>query len=257
MSYLNHLAARILGQLPTLQPRLLARFEASQRDSDRGAREPIAYATFTPSTPARYDATPRVDQPVVQSPLAAQRAANPAVESRLEREVHHIVEPRLEREVIQAPISMARETHPPVVDQPSSPPTPDRVVAQPPVVIEQHTQTLIEPPPESGSQPIETQVTREEIREQTRLIEQLTTERSITVSAPREARGVPLAPRVTAYVPPEIERAPAPEAAPIVHVSIGRIEVRAVPAPQTPPPTQTTTPQPALSLADYLHGVRR
>jgi hypothetical protein len=43
---------------------------------------------------------------------------------------------------------------------------------------------------------------------------------------------------------------PAPQQAPTVHVTIGRIEVRATPPP-VPPPKQRTTP-PVMSLDDYL-----
>ncbi len=264
MSYLNHLAARALQQLPTVQPRLPSRFETPHRESDPGAREPIAYATFTPSSPAARNALPRADAPAVQSPLAPpgdQRGSIHRAEPRLEREVQHFVEPIVEHDVISMPSTAPREVSPQEVKQPALLPTADRMMAQLPVVIEQHRHSVIEPQPLSVSaatpKPIETRAAREEIREHTRLIEHLTLERSSTVSAPTEPRAASAMPKVAAYVPPVVEREPAPEAAPIIQVSIGRIEVRAVPAPAVPTPAPATASRPALSLDDYLQGVRR
>ena len=47
-----------------------------------------------------------------------------------------------------------------------------------------------------------------------------------------------------------------PEAAPVIHVSIGRIEVRAAPAP-APAPRRAASPPPSPALEDYLRASQR
>jgi hypothetical protein len=64
-----------------------------------------------------------------------------------------------------------------------------------------------------------------------------------------------VAPQVTPYVPPAPAYAPPPEPAPVIQVSIGRIEVRAVHTPVASAPP-APVPRPGLSLDEYLRGGR-
>jgi hypothetical protein len=79
-----------------------------------------------------------------------------------------------------------------------------------------------------------------------------------TLIVPVEARahGPRVAAQITPYLPPAPERVPMPEPAPVIQVSIGRIEVRAVHT-LAPSAVLPSTPKPGLSLDDYLRGGRR
>ena len=81
----------------------------------------------------------------------------------------------------------------------------------------------------------------------------------ISPSATKSATGreIIATPRVTpapVSSPQMARRDPAPESAPTIHVTIGRIEVRAVTssAAVTPPPSRTVAKSPVTSLDDYL-----
>ena len=63
----------------------------------------------------------------------------------------------------------------------------------------------------------------------------------------------PVTPSVQSASSPLVEPAGKPQAAPVIRVSIGRVEVRAVMAPQAPsPPLRQPRSGPSLSLEDYL-----
>lgn len=73
--------------------------------------------------------------------------------------------------------------------------------------------------------------------------------------APHRIR--PLPPPPVAALPPrraQAPTAPAAQSKPAVHISIGRIEVRAVPPPPAPAAPAAAPPATGLSLADYLRG---
>jgi hypothetical protein len=76
-----------------------------------------------------------------------------------------------------------------------------------------------------------------------------------------EHRPERIRPVVAAFTPPPARRSEAarPQRQPAVHISIGRIEVRAIPAAPAPAPPETRAPQAkreetGLSLGTYLRG---
>ncbi len=85
--------------------------------------------------------------------------------------------------------------------------------------------------------------------------------RSTTIPRPESSVEQPTSPHPAAILVVQPRVAPAPlrvqpaapsEPAPIIRVSIGRIEVRAVMPPALPPAPRATPPPPSLSLDDYL-----
>jgi hypothetical protein len=82
--------------------------------------------------------------------------------------------------------------------------------------------------------------------------------RSLSEPPPSPTRLVmpPVQPRVIPAPPPEpaalIRPEPAPTPSPAVHVSIGRIEVRATPLPSAPQPRKRPSTPPVMSLDEYL-----
>jgi hypothetical protein len=77
----------------------------------------------------------------------------------------------------------------------------------------------------------------------------------VVVRAPGSDRADPakaiLAPRLPQHpLPAATQASNANPSEPVVHVTIGRVEIRAVPAP--PAPKRAAPTKPALSLSDYL-----
>lgn len=247
MNYLSQLAARTLNQLPSLQPRLPSRFEAPRHETPVEAPAPVEYATFTASAPsmAMRAAAPTPTPIALETPRVVPADA-PATHA-----VAPTLRPTLEPTPVNTTLVYQVETGRAVESDRDAP-------ISPPTVIEHTIMTHVI---EHDSPTI---ISNLNTAEQTTIVEQPTLierERVLapTLLAPVEARAhAPrVASRVTPYVPPAPESVLMPEPAPVVHVSIGRIEVRAVhaPAPSAPPPK--STPSPSLSLDDYLRGVRR
>lgn len=73
---------------------------------------------------------------------------------------------------------------------------------------------------------------------------------------PSEPATVVVRPYVTPYVEPEVPAVPGPaetpKPEPAIQVTIGRVEVRAMPAP-APPPQRRRPAAPMMSLEEYLH----
>jgi len=63
-------------------------------------------------------------------------------------------------------------------------------------------------------------------------------------------------PRAEPAAPPATKEAPAPEAAPTIQVTIGRVEVRATPPP-APAPQRPRAKPPVMSLDEYLRQRNR
>jgi hypothetical protein len=261
MSYLSQLAARTLNQLPSLQPRLPARFEPARREMQADAPAPLEYATFTPSVSSIQAATvapaqvapapPHVAVADSPAPPAAAPVPHPTLNAGpMHTTLVYPAEPRAEAksEQIATPPPAAlieRNTATQIIER-------DAQMIGTNTTIEQHVLIERDAPTVSTNTTIE----------QHALIEQLALIAHERILAPMpnaipeaHMRAPRVAPQVTPYVPPAPAYAPPPEPAPVIQVSIGRIEVRAVhtPAASTPP---APAPRPGLSLDDYLRGGR-
>jgi hypothetical protein len=255
MSYLSQLAARTLNQLPSLQPRLPTRFESVRHAVQPEATAPLEYATFTssaPSIPAMVAASP--PEPIARElpPSAAADAPPPAAAPTPYPSLD--VAPVNTTLVYQAAPRVDAQNQQPI------PPAPASVIEHTSVIqlLEQHSTTtsLILPAAEQHALP-----------EQRTPIEHDHTLAPVPIAPPQARAAVPsvppqeraavprVAPQITPYIPPAPEYAPRPETAPVIQVSIGRIEVRAI---HTPVPNAQPQPlaKPSLSLDDYLRGVR-
>lgn len=244
MKYFSYLASRALGQLPVVQPYLTSRFEPLKVESGPVTRSQIEYATFTPNTPSANDAAPVRDQ----SPFPAsdrQEDRRPA-ESILSQTFIHWV-PEIAHE---APLH--------VIDRPVAPiPVDPPEIHRQPVEDSLKEQIVLETTSETIVHSMERHVEQEKVIEHTHVIERVP-ERDRTITPilpaiePAKLHPMLATPRVTAYLPPE--PASIEEAVPVIHVNIGRIEVRAIhtglPAASKPPMTS----KPKLSLDQYLRG---
>lgn len=245
MTYLRHLAARTLNQLPAVQPRLPSRFETARRAA--GDDTPVSpdYAAFTPTPPSITAG-------------AASFTSAPPTESRSAPE-HTPAPPTIHASTVTLPPVMkdqpvgARHVHPDEnlraekTDR-DAPPPPAPVIAHNTVthLIERAADTIVLNP---------TLIDHTTTLEARTLIER---ERIASpAAAPVETPAPRRAPMVTPYAPPPAQPpAAAPEPAPTIHVSIGRIEVRAVHAPATTPDPAPAPRHRVLSLDEYLRGVR-
>jgi hypothetical protein len=216
--YFTHLAARAIAP-PSLRPRTPSRFEpveepAAVRAIAIAPRRPPAIDRETAAAPAAGE-----DRGVAAAPAAGNDGARsgrrstttPRVERVVERDVERMVETR--DRVVHVP---ARTTERTAEPEPQ-PRLPHRFDAQPPRVI--------------------TQERRNTIRE--RDIERR--DRVIRTTIDRNAM------RMTA--PPPEARTETAASEPVVHVSIGRVEVRAIA--QTAP-QRAGTRKPAMTIDDYV-----
>lgn len=248
MNYLSQLAARTLHQLPSVQPRLPSRFEATQRETLAEAPAPPETATFTPGAPAITAASATVAVASAQSTLEAPHVST--VDLRAMHEIAPAPRPLLDAATISA-TPVHQEASRRAAEGERATPAPSLTV------LERNTVTHVierDPPVVAANLTLADHTTtleRHTLVERERIL-------APTPIAPVEARApIPRAtPQVTPYTPPAPERLAAPEPAPVIQVSIGRIEVRAIhaPAASAAPPAM---PKPGLSLDDYLRGVRR
>jgi hypothetical protein len=268
--FLTNLAARALHTAPVVQPRLASRFEPPpagerffQDDSFAGEAESFSES----ATPAAAPTT--VADSALQMRTRAKRGdldaahvkplpprGEPAAnESRraLARASSHAPSPRetnteststiVVKTVIERPAPIDRVPHS-IADESSKSPNPGLPAVPAPVAdIEHERQPLRDafqvestpfPDPPRPAEPVA---------------------RSDTKTA--AGREIVVTPRVTpapVSSPPVARRDRAPEPAPVVHVTIGRIEVRAVTASATalPAAPRPAAKSPVLSLDDYL-----
>ena len=244
MNYLRQLAARTLNQLPVVQPRLPARFEAARRESLDDGAAPIEHATFTPGAPSIVAGVAAF----APGTIVPETPCSIAVDQFAPRETPAAPRPSLEPAPVSPMLAYQTESRRAAET--------DRVAPTPPTTaIEHNTVTRV------IERETETIVSNNTLIDHTTPIEQRTPierERVLapTTIMPADTHPPRVAPQVTAYVPPAPERVSLPEAAPVIHVSIGRIEVRAVQPPTPASGTPRAAPKPALSLDDYMHGVR-
>ncbi len=241
MTYLHHLAARTLNQLPVVQPRLPSRFESVRREAAAEPVVPLEYATFTPSPPSiRAGAAAPASPPLTAEPARTIEPNLPVA-----HEVTSAPQPAWAAAPINPTVVLPTE-----IQRAAEA---DRVASRPPTeVVEHNTVTQVI---EHDTETIITHHTSTEhtTLDQRTLIERERSAAPTVIAAPPPPR---FAPQVTPYVPPAPERASLPEPAPIIQVSIGRIEVRAVQTPSSAPSAAPAPQHKVLSLDDYLHGVR-
>jgi hypothetical protein len=259
MSYLSQLAARTLNQLPSMQPRLPARFESARREVQPEATAPLEYATFTSSAPAIPRAvaasTPKLiarEMPPSPAADAPSPAAAPPPHPWLDAAPTHTTlviqpEPRAEAKseltAPAAPIERNTVTH--MIER-------DGPTASTNTTIEQHTLIERDGPTASTNTTIE----QHTLIEQRTLIEHEGILAPMPNTTPEARMRAPrVAPQVMPYVPPAPAYSMPPQPAPVIKVSIGRIEVRAVHTPTASAPPAPAA-KPSLSLDDYLRGGR-
>jgi hypothetical protein len=247
MTYLTQLAARTLNQLPVVQPRLPSRFESVQREALTDAPAPLEYATFTPGTPSiTAGAAPFTPTPIAPEPLHVSTMDLPST-----HEIAPTPGPTLDTAPANA-TPVYQEATRRVADN-------DRVAPGPPATVVEH-----DPMTHGIERDAGMIISSNTITEHTTTIERHTLierERiaAPTLVAPAEAHAhVPrIAPSVTPYVSPAPERIATPEPTPVIHVSIGRIEVRAIHTPAPTPGAPPASKHTLLSLDEYLRGARR
>jgi hypothetical protein len=224
MGFLGRMAARATGAAPAVSPRLLSRFELGEGEAADASEEVVG------RTRARAPAAPP-PTPMVAAPV-------------------RISEPTVEPPRVRAAESTPSATEP--------------AAAQPPTVT-----TPVPPPPSRAAQPLSLpaiDLSRELVpaAEAAARSEEVLDRRPV---APVIVAAIPVPQRADtlATLPPAADRPGAgepvaPNAPDVVHISIGRVEVRATvarPAPAAAAVQPANQPaEAALSLGDYLRGKR-
>ncbi len=254
---LSSLASRAIGNLPTVQPRLASRFEPSPLAASLGFAEPAGEEIETIRTAPPVEAAPAAwpeatGEPTRRSTVETPPRLNSLPHSAVPESVSLVSPPTtlFANDALEQPSLPVRdwtgpEPNPVSVTAPSVSPQTDMVVDAGPLRIE----------PNSGPVgPVERIVHERVIRElieHDHEVERVETRSGDVPSvlpvsvASRQLTGQPPHRDVT---PVQFEPTP-----PAIHVTIGRIDVRAVgpAAPAAPPPR--STPRPAgPSLDDYL-----
>ncbi len=271
--FLSNLAARAINAAPVIQPRPLTVFEPWPTDGALGARRlpdimpddastvetaldgtrptrEAAPAEPNPATPimaARtMEETSRAASPSTRSDFAA-RAAAPRDQAALPA-----IAPIAER--VTSPTVAAPQLTPPIINHPDEPRRPaeptspaerlivereriDREPEKPPVPVLTPQTILIERPAAPATSPSIVQPVVERVIDRREKIAPPDRSRDVrSASAPTTAN----------------ETLPEPPAPPVIHVTIGRVEVRATPTPAAPRRAAHSTP--TLSLEDYLRS---
>lgn len=271
--FLSNLAARVINAAPVIQPRPLTVFEPWPTDGALGARRlpdimpddastvetaldgtrpthEAAPAEPNPATPIMatrtMEETSRAVSPSTRSDFTARsvaprdQAAPPAIAPIAERATSPTVAaPQLTPSIIN---------HPDEPRRPAEPTSPaerlivereriDREPEKPPVPVLTPQTILIERPAAPATSPSIVQPVVERV-----------IERREKIAPPDRSRDVrsASAPTTANEAPPE------PPAPPVIHVTIGRVEVRATPTPAAPRRAAHSTP--TLSLEDYLRS---
>lgn len=265
--FLGQLLQRALGETPGIAPRRASRFEP-----DAGAPEPaIVESVETAPTPAILPLTPAPQAPAeppgrietrlmeraVEPPEPGPHPPRPAAIATDRPAEPQPVRRAPAREPHPEPLAPRREPAPAVAPQQS------RVAPAPPPPIERHTETIVR---ETAETRVESRTIERRLESLVRQIERTEEFRTTLLTpagplpAPAAAPPHGPAPR-TVIVPAEttrsaprqpvlLEAPPGVPVAPAVHVTIGRVEVRAAAQPsahQKPRPRE-----PRLNLEDYL-----
>jgi hypothetical protein len=248
MNFLRHLLQRSLAPATTLQPRLASRFEFNAN----------------PVRPTELAVETEVAAPVAPAPLPAVSglAAQPAA-------------PRAESAQSAAPLASTQAPPPPASPPVFAPPRPPTVLPVPPAA----TPAFAAPPPTVAPRATSSDSSAREVlsmppaSSSTLLIERVT-ERvrenyavpangsSLSAALPASPIAAPAltltppAPRATPVSPsttPVAHPTVAPAAAPIIRVTIGRVDIRAIhPMPPASVRAPASAPRPLVSLETYL-----
>jgi len=239
--FFTNLIARSFAAPPAIQPRLPSLFESTEIISTPAdpipspSHEPrVAHATTPPTSVASVP--PPASKLETAAPLTTASPAVPFVAPRKTTETELPAPPtsvfslRTNRETSSRAVTSERNS-----STVSSTPTSDHASSA----------VTASPPPHDPSVP-----------------RPASAPRALTASPGRtpvaRSKGTIISPRQT-RTPRQFEH-PVSDSTPTIHVTIGRVEVRAVPAPlPTPQPARRAAP-PKLSLADYLqnrHGGAR
>ena len=241
--FLERLATRAIGSETPLVPRLASLFEPLQRApgmalSDDGATSPRHCEAVSPATAAPTVAPTRFQHAPVMAPPEAWRVA-PVAGNPVAARTPAQVAPSTPHKVAPPALIAAAPARSPVVERSVASPItarPTEAFAAQPVrlrrtpIAADHPETTVPPHASSGA---------------------LLAAFAPVFSAPRAA-DTP-ARSIHAAAMRALAAQPGPAAAvgePVIHVSIGRLEVRAAPASATPP-RQRDGPPPS-SLDDYL-----
>ena len=237
--FLDRLATRAIGSETALVPRLPSLFEPLQRTSimpasDDGEAVPRHRETVSAATVAPTIAPTRLPQAPVVAMTDAPHVAPSAVEP-VAAPPHAAAD--MPRAAVQpAPIAAAAPTPSPAIGRPVA------------------SSTLLRPVEVSAPLPVRPRQTRI-AAEPTETVVPSQPSNGALLPAPTPVFGAAAAParsgRAAAFRPPAGPAgAGSSSGDPVVHVSIGRLEVRAAPA-STTPPRHRDGPQPS-SLDDYL-----
>jgi hypothetical protein len=270
--YLGTLAARSLGLIPVARPRLASRFEPDTNAAPPLTARSIAAEDASESTgptPGVRDAH-SVWLPVQQEP------ATPRTHETLRPCVHiRLTDVRESQEVVGVPASLAPSLVPPQpVMRPAmmhrDQPTPTQQPHQPaPALAETDRPVAVRPvdvskPRESwdnSHRSIDPDGSRwREIDERMSLLERVRARPNASADPVHEAVSRPSATRSRdrerQQTPPAVSQSAGPIAAAetpaAVHVTIGRVDVRAIVPPVAPRGHRRPTPGPSLSLDEYL-----
>lgn len=265
--FLEHLIRRALGEASGIAPRRLSRFEPDTADRQPPMTESFEAAparAHTASPPAQapqvpLDAPGRMQTFVVER--AAERhetAASPTRSAAIA--IDRLAEPAPPRlvpplEARPAPVAPRRDPAPAVAHESARP------VSDAKPTIEHHSQTIIR---ETAETRLEGRIIERRLESLVRQIEHPKEFRSTgptpvetrSTAAPVQstrARTVVVAAQTSRSATPRptgLEAHAAAPVAPTVHVSIGRVEVRAAAPAAAPPKSHRSAPR--LNLEDYL-----
>ncbi|CAG0930531.1 hypothetical protein TFLX_01807 [Thermoflexales bacterium] len=274
--FLSNLAAKNLNLAPVIQPRPLSRFEPALARRTVTGEAPVDHATLetvnmpesellrlravAPHPGSAVSSTPIEPHPPTAASISRPARLTPPSEqpalthqaARPQREVQReIVNITHIRSVVAQPVSHTSTTERPIVTQ--EPTAADR--AGSPTRTDPRSGASVEVEPAARPLSVEDQAVTQPRSIVTPVIERIGPES--TDRAQPQAIQTHLAPRETASQLRAAEQPPVPEP-PTIHITIGRVEVRA-----TPPPTQAKQPPRStatLNLDEYLrarHGGQR
>lgn len=245
MHYLAKQAARTLALAPSVRPRIPARFDAAPF-------EPVSVEETVPQADARPPAPPREVPRTVSVENVLRREAE-RVQTIVERVMPRREPPPVHEEIVETRIAPRIEP-PPAQERPRA--VEPRLDPQP---LPRRNAREPEEPPQPRT------VAEERIVRMIERTETTSVQREGSIAPAREPHvRVPPAPEANAASPSKppvqtrpIERAPqiharAADAPPAIHVTIGRVDVRAVMTAEAPAKPAPAAMQPSLSLDDYL-----
>jgi hypothetical protein len=238
--FLTSLVARTIAA-PTLTPRLRSRFEPLAFD-DAGIVESVREIAINgPASPASsLAAAPRAAE------VDREEKAQPVPVSLRKRESASPSPRMAEATRVAPPITPPEETPEPLAPrpEPAVPGPPPRFAEPERTTAPVGHRTAAPPPAETAAASIEHRGTRVETRESTQTVERARTIATRILQRSETARLFAQPPRAAT---PQAAAAPEPN----IHISIGRVEVRAAPAASAVPP-RVARRSAVQSLDDYL-----